>query len=91
MLAILIKINMQVVQAKTAKNLFWSIINDAQHEPLSIERYWKSVAVILSRREYDKMKAIEDMAWWLQANNSSSEWFIWNKKSEDLLDTLLNA
>jgi len=47
---------MKAIAAKEAKNNFGELIDNAQREPISIERHGRPVAVIMSSKEYEQMK-----------------------------------
>ncbi|MBT4937478.1 type II toxin-antitoxin system Phd/YefM family antitoxin [Candidatus Peregrinibacteria bacterium] len=82
---------MQVVQAAYAKNQFGKVLNNSQYEPCIIERYGQEYAAVISKREYDRLKAIEDTLLNMQAKQAQKEGFIGKEKSEEFLDSLLDA
>ena len=47
---------MKSITAKEAKNNFGEMMNTAQREPVSIKRYGRAVAVIMSVKKYKQMK-----------------------------------
>lgn len=47
---------MNHISAREARNHFSELIDDAQHEPVMIERHGRSVAVVMSAREYEQIK-----------------------------------
>ena len=47
---------MKHVSSTEAKQRFAAILDAAQHEPVSIKRQNREVAVILSTREYERCK-----------------------------------
>ena len=47
---------MQSMAAKEAKTHFGELIDKAQREPVSIEKYGRPVAVIMSSEEYRQIK-----------------------------------
>ena len=47
---------MQSIAAKEAKTHFGELIDKAQHEPISIERYGRPIAVIMSSEDYKQIK-----------------------------------
>ncbi len=49
---------MKHVSATEAKQRFASIIDAAQHEPVAIRRQNREVAVVLSTREYDRLRGL---------------------------------
>jgi prevent-host-death family protein len=49
---------MRTVTATQAKQNLGALIDDAQTEPVVIRRQKRDIAVILSAREYDRLRAI---------------------------------
>ncbi len=47
---------MKTVAAKEAKTRFGVLMDTVQHEPVTIEKHGRPVAVVLSAREYEEMK-----------------------------------
>jgi len=47
---------MKAIAAKEAKNNFGELMDNAQREPITIERHGRPVAVIMSSKEYDQIK-----------------------------------
>jgi len=47
---------MQSIAAKEAKTHFGELIDKAQREPISIEKYGRPVAVIMSSEDYKEIK-----------------------------------
>jgi len=47
---------MNKLSAREARNHFSELIDNAQHEPITIERHGRSVAVVISAREYEQIK-----------------------------------
>ena len=47
---------MNNISAREARNHFSELIDNAQHEPIMIERHGRSVAVVMSAREYEQIK-----------------------------------
>ncbi|MEX0827794.1 MAG: type II toxin-antitoxin system Phd/YefM family antitoxin [Haliea sp.] len=49
---------MKHVSATEAKQRFAAVLDAAQHEPVSIKRQNREVAVILSTREYERLRGL---------------------------------
>jgi prevent-host-death family protein len=49
---------MRTISATEAKQNLGALLDTAQHEPVVIRRHDRDVAVILSPREYDRLRAI---------------------------------
>ena len=47
---------MKAIAAKEAKNNFGEMMDTVQREPVTIEKHGRSVAVIMSAREYKTLK-----------------------------------
>ena len=47
---------MKAIAAKEAKNNFGEMMDTVQREPVTIEKYGRPIAVVMSAREYKKMK-----------------------------------
>ncbi|MFV1982101.1 MAG: type II toxin-antitoxin system Phd/YefM family antitoxin [Thiohalomonadales bacterium] len=47
---------MKSIAAKEAKNNFGELMDTAQREPVTIERRGRAVAVVISAKEYEKIK-----------------------------------
>jgi len=47
---------MKAIAAKEAKNNFGELMDTAQREPVTIERRGRAVAVVISAKEYEKIK-----------------------------------
>ena len=49
---------MITVAANEAKQSFGNLLDQAQREPILIQKHQRSVAVILSSREYDRLRGV---------------------------------
>jgi prevent-host-death family protein len=49
---------MKTVTATEAKQRFAAILDTAQHEPVTIRRQNREVAVVLSSREYERLRGL---------------------------------
>ncbi|MBN1379313.1 MAG: type II toxin-antitoxin system Phd/YefM family antitoxin [Gammaproteobacteria bacterium] len=47
---------MRNIAAKEAKTHFGELLDNAQREPITIEKHGRAVAVVLSTQEYNEMK-----------------------------------
>ncbi len=82
---------MKKLASKKAKDNFGALLDTAQREPVTIEKKGRPVAVVLSLDEYQRMEATEDAYWAIKANAAAKKGFIGEKKSEKLIEDLLNA
>ena len=79
------------VSATEAKVHFGKLLDTARRENVSIEKQGRSVAVILSQEEFERLSEIEDKLWSLKAEAARSEGLLSEKESEKFLSDLLNA
>jgi prevent-host-death family protein len=49
---------MKVMAAGKAKNGFGLLIDTARSEPVTIEKHWRPVAVVLSAEEYERLRRL---------------------------------
>ncbi|MFW6283489.1 MAG: type II toxin-antitoxin system Phd/YefM family antitoxin [Minisyncoccales bacterium] len=82
---------MTIVQAKDAKNKFGQLIQNAQKNPITIQKHGKPCVVVMSQEEYERLNALEDEYWIQKAENAKKEGFLSNSESENLIEDLLNA
>jgi prevent-host-death family protein len=52
------------VSTNTARAKFSEIVDTSQHEPVEIVRHGRVLSVLLSKRDFEKLKQIEDQ-WWI--------------------------
>ena len=81
----------KTVAAKEAKQSFGQLLDDAQREPVKIERNGRPVAVVLSAVEYERLEALEDAYWGRRADEARKDGFIGVEESEKFLNELANA
>jgi prevent-host-death family protein len=65
----------QTISATEAKTHFGEALGKALQEPLYIERNGKPLVVMLSLKNYEKLKEIEDCLWNLRAQEAAKEGF----------------
>lgn len=53
---------MEVLNASDAKREFGELILKAQHAPVGINKNGKPVAVVVSAKEYEQLKALQQLA-----------------------------
>ncbi|MBM3132800.1 MAG: type II toxin-antitoxin system Phd/YefM family antitoxin [Chloroflexi bacterium] len=78
--------------SKDAKNKFGEMIDAAQREPVVISKKGRSVAVVISKQEYERLQALEDVLWAKKADEAmkNAEW-LGPDESEKFLKGLLSA
>lgn len=82
---------MQKVTAKKAQNAFGALIDTARREPVTIERYGRPVAVVLSNEEYERLEALDDAYWAARADKAAKEGFLSADETEAFFQEILNA
>ncbi len=82
---------MKTLSASEAKNCFGKLLDLAKSEPVQIEKKGRTVTVMLSIEEYERLSALEAEVWGLKAEKAKEEGFIGITESENLLEELLNA
>ena len=55
--------SVKTMAAAEAKQSFGQLLDDAQHDPVRIERNGRPVAVVLSMAEYELFRRLEDAYW----------------------------
>ncbi len=79
------------MSASDARNNFADLLEFASKNPVRIERNGRSVAVVVSAEEFERMEAMED-AWWAhKADEAMKEGTLGQEASEKLLAEMLNA
>jgi prevent-host-death family protein len=81
----------KTVAAKEAKQSFGQLLDDAQREPVRIQRHGRAVAVVLSAAEFERLEQVEDADWGRRALEALQEGSIGAEESEKLLATMLRA
>jgi prevent-host-death family protein len=79
------------VSATEAKVHFGKLLDTARRENVVIEKQGRSVAVILSQEEFERLSEIEDKLWALKADAAKNESLLTEKESEKFLNELLHA
>lgn len=79
------------IRATDAKNHFGHLLDTAQHDVVLIEKNGRSVAVVLSNEEYQRLLSLEDKLWKLKADLTKAKGFHSEEESEALFVEFLNA
>lgn len=80
---------MKTVTATEAKNRLGAILDDAQREPVIIQRQDRDVAVVLSMAQFERMRSGNIRAF-LEARNEVADEARRNGLTEEKLAALLN-
>ena len=83
--------NVKTVAAKQAKQSFGQLLDDAQREPVRIERNGRPVAVVISNADFERFEALEDAYWGRLAEEAEKEGYLSFEESEKLLKSYLHA
>ncbi len=83
---------METISATNARSDFERLLDAARHEPVTIERNGRPVAVLPSVKEYQRLEALEDAIWAARAAaaEDAGNW-LGGEDSEKLLSAILNA
>ena len=73
---------MRTYSTNEARNNFSEMIDNSQHETIEIIRHGRVLSVLLSKKDFERLKKIED-DWWMSQSITPSK----NKKKE-ILNTL---
>ncbi|MEY3371197.1 MAG: Antitoxin Phd YefM, type toxin-antitoxin system [Pseudomonadota bacterium] len=73
---------MRTYSTNEARNKFSEMIDNSQHEAVEIIRHGRTMSVLLSKKDFERLKKIED-DWWMSQSITPSK----NKKKE-ILNTL---
>lgn len=78
--------------SKDAKNKFGEMLDTVQREPVVISKKGRTVAVVVSKQEYERLRAMEDAFWAAKADEAmkNAEW-LGPDESEKVLKELLSA
>ena len=79
------------ISATEAKVHFGKLLDTARRENVSIEKQGRSVAVILSQEEFDRLKDVEDLLWPFRADSAKRSGLLPIEESEKFLDDLLHV
>ncbi len=79
---------METFRASDAKNQFGRLLDAVRRSPISIEKLGRPVAIVISPEEYKRLDDIENKYWAIQAKLASSEGYLSEQDSEDLLKDL---
>jgi PHD/YefM family antitoxin component YafN of YafNO toxin-antitoxin module len=79
---------MKIINATLAKQTFGELLNNAQQEPVAIQKHQKDFAVLLSSARYQELLAFEDQCLHGLAVLAEQEGFIGVEASKNLLDSI---
>lgn len=73
------------ITATELKNRLGQYLDASLTEPVMIEKSGRASHVVLSRKRYDALLALEDKSWDLRAQSAEQEGFLSEEASEALL------
>lgn len=79
---------MKTVNATQAKQSFGDLLNNAQHEPVVIQKHQKDFAILLSSSRYQELLEFEDRCLHGLALAAEEEGFIGTEAGKSLLDSI---
>ena len=85
------EVHMIHISATEAKVHFGKWLDVARQETVSIEKQGRSVAVILSQEEFERLNEVDELMWSLKAEAAKKEGLLSVEESENFLNDLLNA
>lgn len=81
---------MRIESATEAKNRFGQVIDAALREPVVIRRSGRKAIVMLAYEDYQELVHLADKLWGERAQKAKGKGFVGSKKSERLLNKLLD-
>jgi len=78
---------MKTMTSSEARQRFSAMLSVASHEPVSISKKDKEVAVVISAMRYKELKKLEDILYGKAAELALQEGFASKKESDDLFQT----
>lgn len=82
---------MKTITATDIKKTFWNELKNIQEEPIIITKRNRNHAVLIWFNEYSHLKELEeheDILFMLAAKESLKNWFMSQKESQDLIDSI---
>jgi len=79
---------MKSMTSSEARQSFSTMLSTVSHEPVSILKQDKEVAVVISSTRYKELKKLEDILYGKAAELAIQEGFASKKETEDLLDSI---
>lgn len=82
---------MKIVSATDCKTRLGQYLELAHSEPVAIQKNERSVAVLLSYSEYERLLAMENSYWLEQAKKAEKSGYVGSTKAMKLLQAGLSA
>ena len=82
---------MRIVSSTDCKTRFGEYLDIVRDEPVTIEKTGRSVAVLISYGEYERLTTLENAYWLARAKEAEASGYVGMKKSMKILKAGLNA
>jgi prevent-host-death family protein len=79
------------MNAKDAQAHFGEMMSIIRKEPVTITKYGKETAVVISYEEYQKFQNLEDLYWSLKAEEAEKEGYLSSEDTKSVLDSILKS
>ena len=76
---------MRSVTATEAKNQLGQVLEEVITEPVTITKTGRRVAVVVSWREYERLRSLEDEVWAKRASDAEKDGYLGPKHSAEWL------
>ena len=83
-------VTMDIISAKDAKNRFGELLASVKAAPIEIQKHGRTVAVLLSSEEYQRIERMEDQYWLEKALIAKANGLATKEESEALLTEILS-
>jgi prevent-host-death family protein len=81
---------MKIANATEVKNRFGEFLDDARDEPVVVSKTGRKVAVILSWREFERLSALDDAWWGIQAQLAEHEGYMGPEAAMEFIRKRMN-
>ncbi len=82
---------MKIISATEAKTNFGKYISAVMLEPVTVSKADHEVIVMISKKEYDRLKAYDDAYWTVKAHLSEKNGYLGEMEGKKIIENLLNA
>ena len=83
--------DVKTINAREAKNSFGKLLDDARRETVAIERYGRTVAVLMPVEEYERLEDMENTYWLERAETADANGYVGTNESEEFLKKLASG
>ncbi len=82
---------MHIFTAKEARDEFSTVLDTAKHEPVTISKNGKPVAVVVSVEDYARFEMLDDLWWAEKAKKAKKQGYLSVKESDAIIQAALTA